>query len=248
MLYDGQNPILWVTDVAQRYHDAGKFSIGPRKYAEFLFLTTGSIFVRCGTEDYCLKPGDILYLPQNMAYSISYSDAKIISVCFETLYLDQLPELYSFPEMQSFFRLFTSMLYTWNSKDDGGTNYKINSVSMLYRILCTIQSRNQVPPRLSKAVAFIRANYRNSDLTVGQVCEYAEISASRLRQLFNTHYKKSPIEYIITLRLLYARILIADGVPIETAALESGFNDPKYFAKVTKKYLNRTPSELKDFE
>ena len=44
-----------------------------------------------------------------------------------------------------------------------------------------------------------------------------------------------------------AQTLIADGVPIEAAALQSGFNDPKYFARMSKKYLHRTPSELKDY-
>ena len=117
---------------------------------------------------------------------------------------------------------------------------------MLYKILCTIFNRHQVSPNLQKAIAFIHANYRDSSLTIGQICAHAGFSPTVLRQLFSTHYQQSPIEYIIRQRLLYAQTLIADGVPIETAAFESGFNDLKYFARVSKKYLNRTPSELKD--
>ena len=245
MLYDGNNPILQITDVTQLRYNFGTFAVGPRKYAELLFLAGGSIRIECGGNEYSVKTGNLLYLPQNLKYTASYTEAEIISIRFITENSDSCPELYALYGNRSFQVLFTSALGIWTNKEPG---HQIRSIALLYRILCTVFNRYQVPPNLQKAVAFIHTNYRNSDLSVGQICSHAGISPTVLRQHFSTHFKRSPMEYIIRLRLLYARTLIADGVPIETAALESGFNDPKYFARVSKKYLQRTPSELKDFE
>lgn len=244
MLYDGNNPILRITDVAQLSYSFGSYTVGSREYAELVFLASGGMTVTCGDSKYCTKTGNILYLPKNLAYTASYSNAEIISIRFLTEVSDSVPEVYALYGSRFFNTLFTSVLGMWTNKEPG---YQIRSLSLLYRILCTVFNRYQVPPNLTKAVTFIHANYKDSELTVGQVCDHAGISPTVLRQHFSTHYKKSPIEYIIKLRLLHAQTLIADGVPIEAAALQSGFNDPKYFARMSKKYLHRTPSELKDY-
>ena len=49
------------------------------------------------------------------------------------------------------------------------------------------------------------------------------------------------------LRLENARNLIAAGVPVATAAEESGFADPKYFSRVVKLKYQCTPKDLKNF-
>ena len=56
-----------------------------------------------------------------------------------------------------------------------------------------------------------------------------------------------PVAYITDLRLEYARNLISGGMSIEAAAVESGFNDPKYFARRVKKHFGCTPSKLKTY-
>ena len=49
------------------------------------------------------------------------------------------------------------------------------------------------------------------------------------------------------LRLEYARSLITNGVSVETAAYECGYNDAKYFARVVKKQFGCTPRELRNY-
>lgn len=65
--------------------------------------------------------------------------------------------------------------------------------------------------------------------------------------MFKKYYLKTPVEYITDLRLEYARNLISGNMPIEQAALGSGFSDPKYFARVVKKNFGCTPKDLKMF-
>jgi AraC-like DNA-binding protein len=79
------------------------------------------------------------------------------------------------------------------------------------------------------------------------VCEAAGIGTTVFRQLFKRYYQKTPMEYITQLRLEHARNQISGGMPIELAAAESGFADPKYFARVVKKNLGCTPRDLKKY-
>ena len=243
MLYEGSNPILRITDIAQLCIPFGSFTVRSREYAELLFLINGSITVSSREKEYAIKPGYILYLPQKLEYTVSYADAEMISVRFITAANDCEPEIYALYGFQMFQTLFATVLGIWTKKN---FDYQISTLSFLYRILCTIYNRSHIPSNLKKAVAFIHANYSDSELKIEQICAHAGISPTRLRELFRNHFNVSPKEYIIKLRLIHARTLIADGAPIETAAFESGFNDPKYFARVSKKYLNHTPSELKD--
>ena len=105
--------------------------------------------------------------------------------------------------------------------------------------------RTVLPNR--RAISYINSNFKNSNLNVDMICEQAGIGATSFRQLFKKHYQKTPWEYITDLRLEYARNRISNGTPIENVAYESGFNDPKYFARVVKKRLNCTPRDLKNY-
>lgn len=92
-----------------------------------------------------------------------------------------------------------------------------------------------------KCPEYINANFKNN---TDDIYRETGVSATYLRTLFQKHFGKRPTEYIINLRLEHARNLIACGTSVKEAAFESGFNDPKYFARVVKKHFHCTPREL----
>jgi len=245
MLYDGNNPILSVTGARQLRIGCRTLHTEPQSFSELIFLISGTVTVTFGDTVISAKQGDILYLPQGLPYTVSYWEAEQIRVAMVLLNRDPQPELHSLVGYASFQKLFSSLLF-YESRNDASQN--INCISLVYRILCTMLSRSRIPPHMEKALKYIHANYQNCDLTVGQVCQHAGISQTTLRKYILSRYNQSPIQLITTLRLQQARTLIAAGISVEEAAQQSGFNDPKYFARVVKKYYNRTPSELKDFE
>lgn len=245
MLYDGNNPVLRVTKIKQLNIGCRTLHTEPESSSEFIFLTDGSMTVISGEKEYSAKKGDILYLPQGLPYTVSYREAELIQVSMVLLNAEQEPEIYSLVGYNSFLELFSALLIY---ERGDGTSKQVNCISLIYRIFCTMLSRSRTPPHMERALKYIHANYQNCDLTVGQVCQYAGVSQTTLRKYFLSRYNRSPIQFITTIRLQQARTLIAAGVPVEEAAQQSGFNDPKYFARVVKKTYNRTPSELKDFE
>ena len=138
-------------------------------------------------------------------------------------------------------------LNIWQNKSLG---YKILTLSILYKILGTMYKETQkhnLPQNFINAVSIINSGYKDNSLSIKQVCLEAQISETYFRKLFSIHYKKTPVSYITELRIEYARNLISGGMSIDNAAYESGFNDPKYFARTVKKHFDCTPRELKLF-
>lgn len=245
MLYDGDNPILQITDVEHMRWNGNVFEVKPREYSALAFRISGAATITIGEKEYYIDSNDILYIPQNIAYTAEYTDTEIIVIHFVTMQNDRQLEVYSLQNLEQIYKLFMGTLSHWKNKEPG---FRLYALSQLYMILGVILEKNtktNQPEHFLKAVSFINSNYRNSSLSIDTVCTKAGIGATQFRQLFKQYYQKTPIEYVTSLRLEYARSLITNGVSIENAAYESGFNDSKYFARVVKKYLGYSPKELK---
>lgn len=247
MLYDGKNPILHVTGVAHMCWKSGYYQVAPRPYSALAFRIRGTAEITSGGGEYYVNTNDILYLPQNMEYTVRYTDTEMIVIHFVTVRDDKEIELFSFENGETFYKAFLRAYHLWENKEAA---FEVYIMAHLYAILGMVlekQIRAALPPHFLKAVSYLNADFRNSSLSMGMICNDAGISETMFRRLFRTHYHKTPVEYITDLRLEYARNLIAGGMSVETAALESGFNDSKYFARVVKKRFGCTPRALREY-
>lgn len=247
MICNGENPILRIVGVARIGWPGGTFAVAPRPYSSLTFRISGSSVITCGGSRYPINTNDILYLPQNLGYTAKYADTEMIAIHFVTAHDDMEPEVYLFENSEQLYKLFLQTLALWENKEPG---YSMYLMAHLYAILGTIlerKTKTSLPQHFINAISFINENYKDNTLSVDLICAKAGISATAFRQLFKKHYQKTPTRYITDLRLAHARNLISGGMTVETAACESGFNDPKYFARVVKKYLGCNPRELKTY-
>ncbi len=245
MLFDGNNPILQITGVDHMHWHSGYFDVLPRDYSALAFRIKGTAKISTETKQYYINTNDILYLPQNMKYTAEYTDTELIVIHFVSEKNDSEIEVYSFENTEKIYKLFLSALSFWKNKEHGFYSY---TIAQLYTILGNIAEKNAesvLPQHFLKSLSFINSNYKNNELNIDMICRQGGISATMLRQLFKKYYQKTPLEYILSLRLEYARSLISNGVSVENAAYDSGFNDSKYFARVVKKHFSCTPRELK---
>ena len=247
MLFSGDNPILQIVGIEHMCWKSGVFNVAPREYSALTFRISGSATIRANGEEYFVNTNDILYLPQNIGYTAEYSDTEIIVAHFLTLRNDEKPELYTFQNGEQLYKLFLQAHALWKTKEPGFARYVMAQLYTVLGMLLENEAKTVLPQHFLKAVSYINSNYINSNLSIAMVCTEAGIGATVFRQLFKKHYQKTPTEYITELRLQYARNLISGGMPIETAACESGFNDPKYFARVVKKYYGCTPRDLRTY-
>lgn len=246
MLYQGENPAQKIIAVEHLRWGAGVFQVPPRTYASLTFRIQGEATVAYGEEACYVNPGEVLYMPQNLGYTATYTDTELITINFVTHHPDPRPEVYSLERVEQLYTMFLRAQALWESKAPG---CGVQVMSALYGILgaiCQAETSTKLPPHFLKAVSYINANF-TEDITIGDICQVAGISPTVFRLLFKQYYQKTPVEYITQLRLEYARNLISGGMAIEQAALHSGFHDSKYFARTVKKHLGCTPRGLKNY-
>ena len=247
MFYSCTNPVTSLILVGRFSWEARRLSVAPRPFCALAYRIQGSGSLTCGGKVYTLSAGDVLYMPQGLPYDHDYTDTDLLLFHFVTAENDREPEIYKLRHPEELCRQFQKATQLWEEKYPG---YMAKCVSILYRILGILaenEAQQKLPAHFIQAVALLRDEYRKSDLRIDRLCSRAAISQTVFRQLFARHYGKTPVEYLTELRLEYARNLIAGGASVESAALESGFSDAKYFSRVVKRHFGCTPRQLHSY-
>ena len=90
-------------------------------------------------------------------------------------------------------------------------------------------------------------NEFDRDLNIKLLAKELGVSYSRFRHTFATHTGMSPHQYLLELRLVRARSLLAETeLPIKEIASQTGFVDELYFSRLFRQKLNLTPSQWRD--
>jgi AraC-like DNA-binding protein len=85
----------------------------------------------------------------------------------------------------------------------------------------------------------------NEEFDVAGLCEEMHMSRSTLFRKLDALTNQSPVEFIRTLRLKRAAVMLKEQHGnVSEVALEVGFSNPSYFAKMFKKAFSLTPSEF----
>ena len=95
---------------------------------------------------------------------------------------------------------------------------------------------------LKSTIQYIKKNMKNK-ISVQELADNVGYSRSYFLQEFKKITGSTVTEYINLQRCKLARELIAGGVPINSAALESGFKSASYFTRTYKKQFGFSPSE-----
>jgi AraC-like DNA-binding protein len=90
----------------------------------------------------------------------------------------------------------------------------------------------------------VEQHLAETDFTVEQLCKLVFMSHSQLHRKLDALTGCSPNKFIRIIRLNKAKELLRDaGNSIGSIALECGYNDPGYFARVFKQEYAVTPQE-----
>ncbi len=248
MLFSPDNAVTDILGVERMCWTGGAFVIRPRAYAALAFRIRGKATITVGEKAYTAQENSVLYMPQGVPYSAQYSDTEILVIHFATLRNDPAPMIYSLEKPEAAYKLFLQAAAVWERKSPTG---RLELMALLYTLLKTVfedsAKPHRLPPAFTDAVAYIHAHYTDGSLSVPKICEQGHLSQTAFRALFQKHYGKAPVEYIRALRIEHAKGLLLNGATVESAALESGFNDPKYFARIIRKRFGCTPHELKNY-
>lgn len=243
MLMDMENAVTKLILVTRMSWKSYNITLEPHSYSALAFRIKGSGVIKVNGEEYFLKPNSVLYIPQNIGYSAEYTDTDILVFHFITMYDDPEPQCFLCSNAERLYKMFLEASDIWRLKQP---NYMFKAFALLYSILgelTEIKSEVGLPEYFVKAVSIINSSY-NTDITLSEICKRVGIGETAFRDLFKKHYLKTPKEYILDLKTDNAKFLILNGKSVKQAALESGFNDPKYFSRAFKKRCGITPSEF----
>lgn len=125
---------------------------------------------------------------------------------------------------------------------------------LLYRILRSEQGRHLLSValrdgrghRISAVLRYMRENFKR-DLNVDQLAERASMSSSAFHHNFKAMTSLSPLQYLKTLRLHHARLLmLQEGMSAGDASHAVGYNSPSQFSREFKRLFGTPPlRELK---
>lgn len=98
---------------------------------------------------------------------------------------------------------------------------------------------------VKKAMEIIKEQLSNADFNVDKLIGILEISRTKCYRVFKEVMDQSPSDVIISLRLQKAEQLLAVGsLNVSEISFECGFNDPKYFSRLFKKYYGASPKSF----
>ena len=117
--------------------------------------------------------------------------------------------------------------------------------SKIYEIICVLFGKQEQRPHyVGQAKNYIRVNYMNP-ITAESVAARIGVSLRYLSRLFKESTGSGVQDYIIYTRLSHAKRLLSQGISVNEAAFQSGYNDTFHFSKAFKKAVGLSPSEYK---
>lgn len=97
---------------------------------------------------------------------------------------------------------------------------------------------------VKKVRELVEANFTNYEFSVEQLCKLIFMSHSQLHRKLEALTGCSPNKFIRIIRLNKAKELLANpSLSISAIALDCGYNDPGYFARVFKQEYGVTPQD-----
>ena len=150
------------------------------------------------------------------------------------------------PRLRGF---FSELFEAWTLRREGYVmEAKATAIRILEAVFSVIRGEPAPHPPPSYAQV-LRAHdhlVRNLqlDLSVDELAEHADLSASYLLALFKRHYGCSPIRYRIDLRLRSARLMLARGERVTDVAEGVGFHSLHYFSRMFRQRMGLSPTEF----
>lgn len=238
MIYNFEKLTFNVLTVAAFKHTDGFFKVRGRPYSALSLRTRGTGFFCADGKNFKSSPGNILFVPANKDYEVSYTDSESVVVhmvdCNYTSF-ENIPTSNSAP----FELLFNEIL-----NHPGKFNKQKSLIYKLFTLLenfdCTSDADFQ------KCIDYIGQNFCKSELSVSDICRIAHMSESALRRKFLSCCGSSCKQYINNLRLNKAiDMLIGSEYSIKQISHSCGFDDEKYFSRLIKKRYGAAPSDFR---
>ena len=232
---------------------AGEYNyFAPRGWNGFLYFTDGVVKYYYDDKEYICKPGTFAYLPIGKPYRVSQTDGFCYLINFRIpSSLGEEPFFGIFENGSQILDCFLKAMTVFQKKRIG---YRAELNSIFYRIISLVQAgghHGSLPMRhyslIEPAVHHISENYRKKEIKVEELAALCGISRKYFTKLFSTYYDLTPKQYIINLKLDYARKLLISEPQMSIMQISEAclFSNVYYFSRLFSEHVGQSPSEYR---
>lgn len=224
-------------------------------FHQIFIVTAGSGSYTCAGKTYALTPGSCYFVPKDTVHHYYGADEAFTTrwVAFDgeniTQVLDALGlnEGYCFEGgLKSAFYYAQAALLEQAKQTADNTALSAYAYSALVAFARQRSLAAQGSNALERAREYMSAHCTEA-LTLDEIAAEVHMSKYNFCRAFKKQYAATPFEYLLQLRVLAAKQLLASRRDLSVAeiALKVGFSDAGYFIKCFKKLEHITPLEFR---
>jgi AraC-like DNA-binding protein/mannose-6-phosphate isomerase-like protein (cupin superfamily) len=220
----------------------------------FLYLAKGRITYTFADGVIEMKPGDIIYLPKNSNYDVTFGvqcgTVEDMLINFDVVGEKPFGEICNpvcvlndrSGGLEHYFRDVVNAYY------EKGKSFLTSM--LLYRCLHELQeiirigTENEENVWIRKAAMMLT---EEPEMTIEGICEKLHTSRSIFQKRFKAFLGVTPAAYRIEKRIEKAKLLLeTTDIPIKEIVIQLGFYDLAYFYKVFERYTSLTPRQYRE--
>ena len=239
MLYSFDELCFQILSVGRFRHENGLFHVKKRPFAALSLRICGKAQFEIDGQSFLSRPGDVLFIPSGMDYTVEYSVCESIVVHLSDCNYTHV-ENRSFGAEAFLHEKFEQLLDDWQQNQ-----HVFRLKADVYTLLCDLATLAgpHTDTRLADCLSYLENHFQDASLRLCDLCRAGSFSESSLRRAFCRSFGLSPKQYLLEKRLRFAASLLAEKqISVKEAAFAAGFTDEKYFSRCMKKKYGAPPS------
>ena len=209
-------------------------------------------------KEYCFSDGRVMrteagavfYLPKGSTYYVkTLQSGGCYAINFDAE-VDCQPFVVNFRDYEAILKPFRAAEREWRRQSDMRSVVAMRAVYDIAAQLLAEYQKAYVPDvhlqLIAPAVEKISASFAEDELSVAELAYLCGISEAYFRRIFVSKFGMSPKEYLIRLRISYAKQLLESGqFSVGEAASLSGYFEASHFSREFSKRVGVSPNEYK---
>ncbi len=246
----------------QSFYSANNLTPHWHEHIELLFFISGKGLISCGTSQYDISGGDLIFVNSNELHSFNntssfdYYCIIINPTFFNDVYFDNIliePYIKKDTQIKKYFEIIYDEYV--NKKDGWDMIIKSKTYELMTYLLRNYKlaslppkeydARNLKLKRINSLLLYISEHYQEN-LTTASLAKMCYLSEYYFCRFFKNETGMSAVSYINKIRTDKAAVLLENtDVSITEIAMSTGFDDVNYFTRVFKKNKHISPSEYR---
>jgi YesN/AraC family two-component response regulator len=208
---------------------------------------SGKIFI--ANKEYSFQHGSIIFIPPNLLhYEVAENEMTIGCLGVKTLF-NMENKVYHFMDNSNsdFFNIFKQLDTVYKLKPVNFERIQDGLLNIMEQYALSWNSSKHKNTLVDELEYRLIEVISKKDVRLENLLDNIPVCGSYLRKLFKAETGKSPMEYLMDLRMENAKQLMSNtSLTIKNVASLVGFSDPYYFSRAFKKVTGKYPSQWRN--